>query len=414
MRPFPFLILILATLPLHADRVRIVVAVGVPEFTAASVRDLRAEVIADLRTASRVQRWGEGPAFAVELDRQEMEALQRDPRVRAVTIDDGGSGALVQSIPLVGADVAHLHGHDGSGVTVAVLDTGIDLNHTSFTGRIVGERCFCNPACCPDGQATQSGAGSAMDDHGHGTHVSSIVAGTNGVAPAAKIVAVKVMDRNNSFSGTTQLFQALEWILLSRPDVQVINMSLGTNARFASSPACDATAIGLGLKPVVDELRARGVLIAASTGNQGSITGTQIPSCMTPVLGIGATYDSAGTFSSSSCTETVTAADTVTCFTNSTDAIDVVAPGSRITAARLTGGETTSVGTSMAAPHVAGTIALMLQIDPTLNANAIERILKATGRAVTDTRNGLVFPRLDVAAAVAVAKPEPRRRSVRH
>ena len=420
MRPFLAILILFAALPLHAERVRVVVAVH--EVTAFGARDLRGEVIAGLRSALRVERWGRGPAFAVEIDAEEMDALQRDPRVRAVTIDSGGTGALAQSIPLVRADVARAQGYDGRGLTIAVLDTGIDLNHSAFAGRIVGEQCFCNrstpPACCPNGLATQSGPGSAMDDHGHGTHVSSIAAGPNGVAPASRIVAVKVMDSNNSFFSTTQLFQALEWIATTRPDVDVINMSLGTNARFLSTN-CDQSAIAFGLKPVIDTLRQRGVLIAASTGNQGATIDVPIPACMTPVLGIGATYDSIGTFSSFGCSDTVTTPDSVTCFTNSASTLDLLAPGSPITAARLGGGTTTFVGTSMASPHVAGTIALMLEANGLLTADAIEQILKSTGKPVTDARNGLTFPRIDVAAAVTAAKGPPneagpRKRSARH
>jgi subtilisin family serine protease len=111
--------------------------------------------------------------------------------------------------------------------------------------------------------------------------------------------------------------------------------------------------------------------------------------------------------------------DAMTCFTNSSDSIDLVAPGAVITAAARGGGFTTMSGTSMAAPHVTGTLALMQQVAAgTLTAARAESILKTTGRPVIDWRNGLSFPRLDAAAAVAATPhvappPPPKRRGVR-
>ena len=97
--------------------------------------------------------------------------------------------------------------------------------------------------CCPNGQTTQSGAGAAEDDNGHGTNVSGIIT-ANGVvapegsAPEAGIVAVKVLDSSNGFCCTSDVIAALDWIFANRPDVDVVNMSLGTNVRFAGH--CDA------------------------------------------------------------------------------------------------------------------------------------------------------------------------------
>ena len=107
------------------------------------------------------------------------------------------------------------------------------------------------------------------------------------------------------------------------------------------------------------------------------------------------------------------------CFTNSSDSIDLLAPGAAITATARGGGFTTMSGTSMAAPHVAGALALMQQVSAgTVTANQAERILKTTGRPIVDPRNGLAFPRLDVAAAIAAtphvaSPPPPRRRGAR-
>ena len=420
--PFPYIIrtmyrfvlvlLCVAALHLQADRVRVVIALTEAASTAKT---------GILRTATDVEVWGEGPAFAAEIDRAELESLRRDPRVRAISIDEGGVGALMESVPLVGGDLVHAQGIDGRGATIAILDTGLDAAHRDFAGRIAAEQCFCDnldgTGCCPGGDIERSGPGAAADDHDHGTHVAGIAAGAGavapmGVAPRANIVAVKVMDAQNRFRSFTQVYRALEWIADHRLDVDVINMSLGSSALFDPSQ-CDAAAIALGLQPLIARLRARGVLIAASTGNDGSPQGMSLPACMQEVLAVGATFDSAGNH----CGVTSGNPDEVACFTNSNPAMDLLAPGSAIYASRRGGGGVTLSGTSMAAPHVAGTILLMKQVGGgSLAADTIENVLEQTGTPVTDARNQLTFPRLNTAAAVSAtprAIPPPRRRSVR-
>jgi subtilisin family serine protease len=418
-------IVIAAALPLRADRIRVVVAVGMPAMRAAVLPSLRMDVVESLETATEVETWGNGAAFATEIDRSELERLSRDPRVRAVSIDRGGEGALLDSVPLVGADVVHAQGFDGRGVTVAVLDSGIDARSRDFAGRIVAQRCFCDnldgTGCCPNGDAAQSDGDAARDDNGHGTHVTGILAGDGstaprGMAPGARIVAVKVLDHDRTFRSFTQVYRALEWIARERPDVKVINMSFGSWALYGPND-CDSAAIAIGMQGIVSELRRRGVLITASSGNASSLAGTTMPSCMGDVIGVGATYDAPG--DQSTCDASRRDRDEVTCFTNSTGAIDLLAPGAIITAAGRGGGFVTMSGTSMAAPHVAGALALMQQVSGgALTADQAETILKTTGRPIVDTRNGLAFPRLDVAAAVAAtphapAPPPQKRRAAK-
>ncbi|HEX8408452.1 MAG TPA: S8 family serine peptidase [Thermoanaerobaculia bacterium] len=402
-------LLLLVALPLRAERVRVVVAA-----------DARQEVIDALQTATNIEPWGDSPAFVAEMDVAEAARLQRDPRVRAVSLDTGGGGGLAQSIPIIGANVTRAQGIDGRGRTIAILDSGVDRMHPDLAGRVVAEQCFCDnfdSGCCPGGGVAQSGIGAADDDNGHGTHVAGIAAGAGivappGVAPAANIVAVKVLDAANRFRGFTQIYRALEWIADTRPDVDVVNMSLGSDALFTDQQ-CSTAAFTFGFAHVVHRLRARGVLIAASTGNTSSSTSTWMPACIQDVLGVGATWDFAGDH----CGVQSNTPDEVVCQSNSSSSMDIVAPGWWIVSSRRGGGTVQFAGTSMSAPHVAGTILLMKQVGGrSLHADLIEDILKRTGVPAFDKRNGLTFPRLDALAAVNAtprAPNAPRRRATR-
>jgi subtilisin family serine protease len=202
-----------------------------------------------------VGRWS---AFAAEIDAVPIpRSSQRSARARRRHRHRRQRRTRAES-PLIGADLVHAQGIRGEGTTVALLDSGIDTDHPAFAGRIAAEACFCDnldgTGCCPSGVTQRSGPGSAEDDQGHGTHVAGIV---SGVAPATHIVAVKVLDSANRFRSFTQIYRALEWIADNRPDVDAINMSLGSDARLTDWE-CESYAISWGLQPVIARLRKRG------------------------------------------------------------------------------------------------------------------------------------------------------------
>jgi subtilisin family serine protease len=378
----------------------------------ASLTALRARILGTLSREEfeplALPEWRVVPGAAGWLSAAGLARLAKDPAVARIDLDLPGRGNLSESVPLIHGDVVHALGVTGRAITVAILDSGVTADHPDLADSLVAEQCFCvngdGSGCCPDGGTSQSGAGAARDEHGHGTNVAGIVTSNGrvaptGVAPDAPIVAVRVLDRNNGFSSTAQVISALDWVATERPDVRVVNMSLGTLALFASP--CDSASAGTSaLAQAVGALRARGVLVTVSTGNDRSTVSMEAPACVSAATSVAATYDEDfGPFSFFGCSE-ASAPDKVACFGNSAPGLKLFAPGALITSAGIGGGRSTFAGTSQAAPHVAGLAALLLQARPSLSAEQIESTLVSTGVPILDPRNGLVVPRIDAAAAL--------------
>jgi len=403
-------------------RVRVIVALRDPadapsETRSEVARQHRMDVIREVqqRVLDRVgsqqanvyARWSLIPGFAAEVTEAALQRLKNDPDVLKVDPDAGGSGHLAESVPLIHGDVVRALGYTGAGVTVAVLDTGVNRTHADLQSAVVEEACFCTnfngTGCCPNGSTTQSGTGAAADDNGHGTHVTGIVASRGivasyGVAPGCSIVAVKVLDAGNGFTFSSQVISGLNYVLSSHPEVRVVNASLGTFALFADT--CDnATSFTMAFASAVNSLKANGTAVFASAGNQSSSSQMGAPACVQNTIAVGAVYDANFGESSVYCTES-TAADKITCFSNTSTALDLLAPGAAIASDGLLGDWAMYYGTSQASPHAAGAAAVLFALKPSLTPDQAESALKTTGVSIFDSRIALSFPRIDVQAAV--------------
>lgn len=333
-------------------------------------------------------RYAVVPAVAGTVDRAGLERLRSLPGVRGVEPDLPGRGGLAESVPLIGADyVQDVLGFDGSGVTVAVIDSGVQAGHPDLAGSVVDEQCFCI-GCCPNGASTQSGPGAAADDHGHGTHVTGILAGrgvlaSRGVAPGASVVAVKVLDSDNRFCCTSDVVAAMDWVATAHPEVKVVNLSLGTSALYTGD--CDAVGTGAAFATAVAALEANGASVFAASLNDGDPNRMTAPACVAAAISVGS----------------VSKLDVVANSSNSGPNLDLLGPGVGIRSSWL--GSTTSFasGTSMATPHAAGAAALLLQASPGLDRAGVLAALADTGVPILDARNGLTRPRVDVATAIA-------------
>lgn len=338
----------------------------------------------------RVKRFKHISALAFELPRDGLQELMSRPEVEAVGLDLPIRTALDSAVTVTNVDVAQNEfGLSGEGVTIAVLDTGIDTDHPNLAGALVAEQCFCSISggCCPGGGVSESGPGAAEDEERHGTHVAGIIASAGivaapGVAPGASIVAIRVLDGDGD-GVASDLVAALEWLRTDRPDVSIVNMSIGTNEAFTGECDNDADVSASSLAEAVANLAATGAVVVAATGNTRKSNAVIAPACSANALAVGAVNDR----------------DQVPGFSNSAATLDLLAPGVSITSSRKGGGTLGLSGTSQAAPHVAGTLALLQQARPDQSTASLVATLTSTGVSITDSRNGLVRPRIDARAS---------------
>jgi thermitase len=229
-------------------------------------------------------------------------------------------------------------------VTIAVIDTGVDLDHPELQSNIVPGYDYVNFDNFAD------------DDNGHGTHVAGIAAakGNNGQGVAglnwkARIMPLKILDYN----GDGDVFNLAQAILEAADrGAQVINLSLGGNC-----PYNDWTAV----QQAIDEATAKGVLVIAASGNQG-LSSVFCPAALDKVIAVGSTTQS----------------DFLSYFSNYGAELDVVAPGSNIYSTLPGGAYGYKSGTSMATPYVAGLAALIWSLNTNLSPEAVSQIIQTT------------------------------------
>ncbi|GIJ50552.1 serine protease [Virgisporangium aliadipatigenens] len=267
------------------------------------------------------------------------------------------------SVPMTGAPGAWAAGFDGSGVTVAVIDTGVDDSHPDLAGKVVARRNF-----VPDKET-------GLDVAGHGTHVASTVAGTGaasdgkyrGVAPGAALIDAKVCWSvpGGGACSDSAILEAMQWAAAS--GAKVVNMSLGGPDQIGIDP----------LEQAVNDLSAQyGTLFVCSAGNWGGSTfRVGSPGTADAALSV-ANFDKSGELYWSSLHGPRIGDYAVK--------PDIAAPGTDITAARSPsaaglpeGPYIGFTGTSMAAPHVAGTAALLAQARPGWNGARYKESLMA-------------------------------------
>ncbi|WP_055731150.1 S8 family serine peptidase [Kitasatospora sp. MBT66] len=392
-------------------------------------RTVRVNVVTDRRTdlasatdaGPTLVSYDTLPMVTLRVGQEGLRKLNTRPGVVSVTEDVPVPPTLNESTVKIGSDRAFAAGKTGAGTAVAILDTGVAVDHPFLSGRVKTQACFSVndeaagvTSLCPDGSAQQEGDGSADAGSGpcaslgaecsHGTHVAGIAAGNGagtsgapvrGVAPGADIIAVQVFSRFSSdevcwvtgtnpcvLSYTSSQLKGLEKVLALKragTDVVAANLSLGAGHWTA---ACTRDP----LAAVIDALRAAGVATVVAAGNSGDPDAVSSPGCVPSAITVGATTDD----------------DQLAAFSNRGALLDLLAPGTSIVSS-VPGGYASMNGTSMAAPHVTGALAVLRQTYPGLSIDQLEALLKNDGKPIAYT--GGTTPRIQLDRSAVPAAP---------
>ncbi len=349
------------------------------------------------------------PQMAMRVTTEGLQELASHEDVLAIEEDLPVPPTLDQSVPHIFPS-HETSPYTGLGWSVAILDTGVNKNHTFLSGKVVSEACYSttdpvnsSSSVCPGGASSSTAEDSGLpcpagtNGCSHGTHVAGIAAGNgdtfDGVARDADLIAVQIfsqfIDPVCSSVGLSSPC-ALSWIsdqisalqqvyaLRNSYDIAAVNMSLG-GGYYTSF--CDSDSRKLS----IDNLKAVGIATVIASGNNGYSNAVNAPSCISSAIAVGATND---------------LIDERAWFSNNGPQLDLYAPGVDIRSSVPSGGYESWNGTSMATPHVAGAWALVRHKFPTESVDEIEQKFKQTG--VPITVNNITRKRVHVNDALAI------------
>ncbi|WP_376696531.1 S8 family peptidase [Wenzhouxiangella sp. EGI_FJ10305] len=340
------------------------------------------------RNFNDLVRYEHIPAMAAEINRDEARRLLQSRHVEKLYANQWNQTHLEESTRMVGLAEALARAANGAEQTVAVVDTGVDLEHPFVQARLVGGACFSVTKSCPNGERRDFGpqAGGALARHG--SHVAGIAGGANnefsGVAPGASLLSLQVFSRieNRIGAADSDIIAALDWLYgqRERHNIAAVNLSLGSNTRHEHH--CDDDSV---YAEIFEMLHQAGIVVVVASGNESRTDGISSPACVSHALAVGS-LEKNGRISG---------------FSNSGPILDIVAPGGDINSSVPGGSYARLSGTSMAAPHVAGAVASLRSAYPDASADDIVRALTENDTTYRDPRNGHASARLDLVAALS-------------
>lgn len=311
------------------------------------------------------------PGLVVELPFAEIELMTWSPYIKKIWHDTKVQTLLDIAVPTVGGNVVKDLGYTGKNMVVALIDTGI-YPHTDLVypeDRIIGWYDLVN------------GRNKPYDDNGHGTHIAGIIAGNGavsrgrfqGMAPEAKLIGVKALDRDGS-GNTSDVIAAIEWCIMNREkyNIRVINLSLGSTAQesYRNDPLCRATTAAW----------RNGIVVCVAAGNDGPEARTiNSPGINSDVITVGNLDDHATVeWDDDELSESSSRGPTI----DNISKPDILAPGTAINSLRIPRGYRTFSGTSMATGIVTGAVLQVLQKNPKMKPDEIKRLLTKNTRSL--------------------------------
>lgn len=303
-----------------------------------------------------------------------LEAMGNHPKVDYVEADDAFQRHMLTEAnapwgldridQIKGLNTTYNYNESGTGVRAYVVDTGIWAGHADFGGRVLS------------GFTAVSDGNGTSDCHGHGTHVAGTIgSSTYGVAKAVALVPVRVLDCSGTGS-LSGLIAGLDWVMAHAVKPAVVNMSLGGRASIS-------------LDTAVSNTIASGMAVVVAAGNSGADACQFSPARVPAALTVGAT----------------TNADARAAYSNYGSCLDVFAPGSAITSLWFSSSSATKTvsGTSMASPHVAGVLALMLENNANATPAELVEGIKSRGTANVLSGTGVGSPNLFLYSLISSA-----------
>lgn len=383
-------------------------------------------------SGSKVRQIGSLPIAVADVNNDGMRRLSENELISAIFLDEPHKPFLHDSLPLMNVDAMHESAVAGAEYSIAIVDTGVNYDHPFLKGKLLAEGCFSTrrndtnaytvKSLCPNEQRVDITPGSGLhcevntSECSHGTHVAGIALGgpieiesmkISGVAHQAGLIAIQtytefkdswVCDGPSNTpcvrTFVSDQLNALDYVrtLADKHDIAAVNLSLGGSRSEAECDTTDPRAL------VIENLRAMGIATVIASGNNGYYNAVTEPACVSSAITVGA----------SKAKSTVLNMD----LSNTSDLVDFLAPGTRVTSSGTNGFEE-KTGTSMAAPHMAGVIALLRSHVPKATVDQMELALEATATKTKDPCTNVVlhFPNVSKAAdtlkqLVAVATPE--------
>ncbi len=423
--------------PAEADQLQNFKDMAVRQELKQAVRKAQDRVISGLDPAEAriTNRFTYVFGFSAEVSLKALQGLVDDVNVLSIEPDRVLHAHLAQGIPLMNAFDASGE-YDGSGLSIAICDTGIDYTHP-----MLGTTGFPNSKII-GGYDCGDDDNFPMDLNGHGTACAGIAAGDipfsvsgdyiGGVAYGARLYAVKISQGSSGSALTSDMIEGWEWCITHQNDdvnnpIMIISTSFG-GGRYFSSCDSESTAMTAAAANAV----AAGMTLFVSSGNDGYCDSIEWPACISHVVSVGAVYDAnigrnpppgvVGCIKNGSCTgnpappcdekwyvDDPANADQVTTYSNTASFLSLLAPAEWATTTELGGGYWTVAngfgGTSAACPYAAGAAASLQNAAKTitgsyLTPSEVKSTLVNTGDLIADGKVSITKPRVNLGHAV--------------